>query len=75
MKTMKCSQLGGACELEFTAETFEEIAQMSKSHGMEMFKKGDAPHLQAMEKMQELMSNPEMMQKWFAEKRAAFDAL
>lgn len=75
MKTMKCNQLGGACDLEFTAETFEEIAQMSKSHGMEMFKKGDVPHLQAMEKMQELMSNPELMKNWFNEKRAAFDAL
>lgn len=75
MKTMKCSQLGGACELEFTAESFEEIAQMSKSHGMEMFKKGDAPHLEAMEKMQTLMGNPEMMKKWFEDKKAEFDAL
>ena len=26
MKTMTCKQLGGACDLEFQAETFEEIA-------------------------------------------------
>jgi len=48
MKTMTCKQLGGACELEFTANTFEEIAAMSKQHGMEMFEAGDQSHLNAM---------------------------
>ena len=28
MKTMTCKQLGGACDQEFTAKTFEEIAEM-----------------------------------------------
>ena len=37
MKTMTCNQLGGACDLEFHAETFDEMAQLSKQHGMEMF--------------------------------------
>jgi len=32
---MTCNQLGGACEKEFRAETFEEMAKMSKQHGME----------------------------------------
>ena len=27
MKTMTCKQLGGACDIEFTANSFEEIAQ------------------------------------------------
>ena len=27
MKTMKCKELGGACDEEFQAETFEEIAE------------------------------------------------
>ena len=39
MKTMNCGQLGGACDKEFHANTFEEIAEMSKRHGMEMFQK------------------------------------
>ena len=39
MKTMTCRQLGGACELEFRANTFEEMAELSKKHGMEMFQK------------------------------------
>lgn len=75
MKTMSCTQLGGACELEFKANTFEEIAKLSKQHGMEMFKVQDQAHLAAMQKMQSLMQNPEEMTQWFESKRAEFDAL
>ncbi len=32
MKTMNCKQLGGACEKEFQADSFEEIAEMSKQN-------------------------------------------
>jgi predicted small metal-binding protein len=39
MKMMTCKQLGGACDKEFRANSFEEIAEMSKQHGMEMFQK------------------------------------
>ncbi len=74
MKSMTCQQLGGACDLEFTAETFEEIAEMSKAHGMEMFRKGDAPHLTAMQQMMGLMKSPEAMKEWFEEKRRDFEA-
>ena len=75
MKKMTCRQLGGACDLEFSAETFEEIAEQSKAHGIEMFRKGDADHLAAMEEMKALKSSPEAMQTWFEQKRLEFDAL
>lgn len=75
MKTMTCKQLGGACELTFSATTFEEIAELSKKHAMEMFQKQDAPHLQAMAEMQELMKSPEAMQQWFTERKNEFEAL
>ena len=75
MKTMTCKQLGGACDLEFNASTFEEIADMSKKHGMEMFQKGDEPHLKAMNEMRELMQSPNAMNEWFENKRKEFDAL
>ena len=75
MKTMTCRQLGGACDMEFHANTFEEMAELSKKHGMEMFQKGDKPHLEAMSKMQELMKSPEDMNAWFDNKRKEFDAL
>lgn len=75
MKTMTCQQLGGACDQEFTAETFEEIAELSKNHGMEMFQKCDPAHLEAMEKMKALMQDPAAMQKWFGDKQKQFEAL
>jgi len=37
MKTMDCKLLGGACEKEFHANTFEEISELIKQHGLEMF--------------------------------------
>ncbi len=75
MKTMTCNQLGGACDLAFQAETFEEMAELSKNHGMEMYQAAEPAHLAAMGKMQELMQSPDAMQKWFAEKKQAFEAL
>lgn len=75
MKTMSCKQLGGACDKSFHANTFDEIAELSKAHGMEMFKKQDKAHLEAMNKMQELMKKPEAMSEWFDNRRNEFEAL
>lgn len=73
MKSMTCKQLGGACDEQFQAETFEEIAKLSKQHGTEMFHKGDKSHLKAMENMRNMV--PEEHEKWFEKKRKEFDAL
>ena len=75
MKTMPCKQLAGACDLEFHAETFDEMARMSQQHGMEMFQKGDTAHLAAQQEMMKMMSDPDAMQKWMDEKRKEFDTL
>lgn len=75
MKTMTCKQLGGACDKKFQANSFEEIAEMSKQHGMEMFQKSDQEHLKAMDKIKELMQNPDAMKKWFENKKKEFEAL
>ncbi|WP_117882129.1 DUF1059 domain-containing protein [Aureibaculum luteum] len=75
MKTMTCKQLGGACEKEFNANTFDEIGELSKVHAMEMFQRGDKPHLKAMNEMSELMKSPNAMNAWFNKKRKEFDTL
>jgi hypothetical protein len=75
MKKMRCNQLGGACEKEFLANTFDEIAEMSKQHGMEMFQSGDKQHLEAMNKMGDLMRNPAAMTEWFDNKKKEFESL
>ncbi len=75
MKKMTCNQLGGACDLEFHADTFEEIANLSKAHGGEMFQKGDEAHINAMNQMMELMKTPVKMKEWFENKRKEFEEL
>jgi len=75
MKKMTCNELGGACDMVFEANTFEEIAKLSKKHGTEMFQKGDKPHLAAMNKMMELMKTPGAIKAWMDGKRKEFDAL
>ncbi len=75
MKTMTCKQLGGACNIEFHTNSFEEIAELSKKHAMEMFQKKDHDHIKAMDAMQQLMQSPIAMQKWFDDKKDKFNTL
>lgn len=74
-KTMTCKQLAGACDMQFHADTFDEMAKLSQKHGSEMFAKGDPAHLAAMEAMTTLMSDPSAMQQWMEEKQKEFDVL
>lgn len=74
MKSMSCSQLGGACDLIFTGETFDELAAQSQMHGREMLKAQDAMHLSAMKKMSDLINSGEI-ENWMSERRAEFEEL
>lgn len=73
MKTMTCKQLGGACDLEFRGESFEQMVEQSKQHGYEMHQKQDAAHLAVMQEMQSLMKDPAAMKTWFDGKRQEFE--
>jgi hypothetical protein len=77
MKTMTCKQLGGpeTCEKEFHAETFEEMVQESKNHGMEMYKAGDKEHMKVMDEMKKHMGDPDAMKKYIEDKKKVFDSL
>ena len=72
---MTCRQLGGACDLVFEANTFDDLAKLSKKHGIKMMQVHDRAHLEAMKKMRKLMQTPGAMQEWFDNKRQEFDAL
>ncbi len=74
---MTCKQLGGPCEKEFHANTLEEMVEKSKSHGMEMYQKGDEGHIVVMNQVKEQMKSqsPDDMKAWFENKRKEFDAL
>jgi len=75
MKTMKCIDLGGACQESFSANTFEELSQLSKAHGEEMFKISDPAHMKAMEKIFRDMQNPNAMKAWILAKKEEFENL
>ena len=72
---MTCKELGGSCDLEFQANTFDEIAQLSRQHGMDMMQSGDHAHLRAMDAMREMMKTPGAMNKWFEKKKQQFENL
>ncbi|MEZ0122150.1 MAG: DUF1059 domain-containing protein [Candidatus Reddybacter sp.] len=62
MKIMNCNK-------EFHGNSFDEIAELSKQHAMEMFQKNDEIHLKAMNEMQQLMQQPCAITEWFEGKR------
>ncbi len=74
MKSMTCHQLGGACDIIFSAETFDELAGQSQQHGREMMTAGDAAHLAAMNEMMEIMKSGQM-DAWMEARRAEFESL
>jgi hypothetical protein len=71
---MTCPQLGGAWDLAITGETFKEVARLSQNHGTEMFAANDPSHIEAMNKMMEIMKLGEM-DLWMNERQAEFDRL
>ena len=75
MKKMTCKQLGGACDVEFVGESFDEIATQSKKHGMEMFQIGHQAHIEAMNEMQKMMKEQSDFAKWFESKKEEFNKL
>lgn len=75
MKMMRCNELGGACDKEFFGDTFEEIAKQSKEHGIEMINLGDKDHINAMEKMGELMGDSKNLDEWMNERKKMFDSI
>ena len=74
MKSMTCNQLGGACDLVFSGETFDDLAAQSQKHGKEMFGANDSPHMAAMGEMMELMKSGQM-DSWLTARKAEFEAL
>lgn len=74
MKSMTCNQLGGACDLVFTSDNFDDLASQSQQHGKEMFGANDGPHMAAMGKMMALMKSGEL-DSWMDERKKEFEAL
>ena len=72
---MTCLQLAGACSHKFHAKTFDEMAEQSRKHAMEMVQAGDIAHKEKMDEMMKLMQDPKAVSDWFDKVRKQFDAL
>ena len=72
---MTCKQLGGVCGKEFHAETFEEMAEISKQHGVEMYATQDEAHMEIIGEMMKLMNDPKAMAEWLENKKKEFERI
>jgi len=65
MKKLTCRELGGACDVEITGNSFVEIGKKCREHVMAQIKNGDAAHSAAAAKMQN--ASPEEQRSMMAE--------
>ena len=71
MKRLRCRDLGGPCDTEFTGESLEEIGKKSREHVIEQMQKGDEAHLAAANKMRS--ATPEQQKAMMADFKKKFD--
>jgi hypothetical protein len=72
MKLLTCRDLGGPCDAELVAETFEEMGNMGRQHVVELIQAGDEDHKIAADRMTE--ATPEEQKAMMAELKSKFDA-
>jgi hypothetical protein len=71
MKRLRCRDLGGPCDAEFTGYSFEEIGKKSREQVIEQMQKGDEAHLAAANKMRS--ATPEQQKALMADFKRKFD--
>ena len=71
VKRLTCRDLGGPCDAEFTADSFEEIGKKSREHVMEQMQKGDKAHLAAANNMRS--ATPEQQKAMMSAFKRKFD--
>jgi hypothetical protein len=75
MKTMTCTQLGGACDLALHGETADEIIKAQDRHLREVVRGGDTAHQPALNDMKGRWRHPVKGLGWYKDTKAAFAAL
>ena len=73
MKKTTCKSLRGACDMEITGETPEEMGQKCKKHVTEMIQSGDQAHKEAADNMSKLSKEEQF--GWYQEFKNNFDSL
>ena len=75
MKTMTCTQLGGACGLELHGETADEVIKAQDKHLREVVRAGDTAHEPALKDMKGRWRHPLKGMGWYKDTKRAFAAL
>ncbi len=75
MKTMTCSQLGGACELPLVGENANEIIKAQDSHLREAVGDGRIDHESALRDMKARWRRPVSGMKWYRKVQSDFASL
>jgi predicted small metal-binding protein len=75
MKTMTCRQLGGACDLELTGESGDEVIKAQDHHLKEVVASGDTAHEPALTQMKDRWKHPIAGMGWYKQIKRDFAAL
>jgi hypothetical protein len=75
VKTMTCSQLGGACDLPLAGQTADDVIKAQDRHLREAVDAGDAAHEPALKEMKGRWKHPLKGMGWYKETKRAFAAL
>lgn len=75
MKTMTCSQLGGACDFQLHGETADEVIKLQDKHLNDMVAGGDETHDVALKEMKGRWKRPVSGMKWYKNAKREFAAL
>jgi predicted small metal-binding protein len=75
MKTMTCTQLGGACDLRLRGETADEVIKAQDQHLREAVAAGDSTHEQALNEMKGRWKHPIKGMGWYKDTKREFAAL
>jgi len=72
---MYCKDFDGPCDLKFQGETLDAIAEKVRDHSHSLAHKGDHEHKAALNKLEEILDNPDQSKSWIKKKQSEFDAL
>ena len=75
MKTMTCTQLGGACDLPLRGATADEVIKLQDKHLRSVVAEGDETHRAALEQMKGRWKHPIKGMGWYNRVKRDFAAL
>jgi hypothetical protein len=75
MKTMTCRQLGGACDLELTGATADDVIHLQDQHLKDVVAEGDDAHQEALTAMKGRWKHPVKGMGWYKSVKRDFAAL